>query len=320
MQRQSVGYGRRWISFTIGFVATAVLGCGGNVNGVGGHAGNGGPGTGQDDGGAVNPACPAPFDIGSGDACATSGLTCPSGIAVDDCAGQAHSLECFCERASWTCEIPAVPDCSAPPAECPSPSVISPGAACESVGEPCPSTLVPSVGCDAAAAASEATCTCTPSGWQCPEDALPCAPQAPPASTLACPPPPAVEPGAPCPVGFGQVCSAILKTSACGNTVAPPVVPCTCTPGGWECPALPSCAMPAPISCPDPSTVYAGNPCAGEGLSCQGNPQICDGQTFYDAFECAGSWVAIATTVCTAVGDAGAAEDAVAFGDSAVAI
>ncbi len=35
-----------------------------------------------------------------------------------------------------------------------------------------------------------------------------------------------------------------------------------------------------------------------EGQVCPGNPQNCGGEIYYDALECEGSWVPIATTTC----------------------
>ena len=52
-------------------------------------------------------------------------------------------------------------------------------------------------------------------------------------------------------------------------------------------------------------------------LVCPGNPRDCDGQTFYDALQCMGTWVTIAGTACGDVVDAGPIEDAPLYVDAA---
>ena len=69
--------------------------------------------------------------------------------------------------------------------------------------------------------------------------------------------------------------------------------------------------------CPDPSTVYAGQPCNAQG-TCSGNPSYCSGALFYDALQClSGSWYTIAATACDIGGttDAGPPEGGAFFGD-----
>jgi hypothetical protein len=88
----------------------------------------------------------------------------------------------------------------------------------------------------------------------------------------------------------------------------PPLVTkaiCQCVEGAWSCPrsTAPSCPPPPPPppppgSCPDPYTLYAGQPCGTQGI-CSGNPSDCAGEIYYDALECeSGTWVTIAATAC----------------------
>jgi hypothetical protein len=274
-------FGHRLGSRTLALLATAATmalvataGCGGSVIGVGptgddaGRTGDDGDDGGRigddgDDGGRVNPACPPADGALNGTACQTSGLTCPSGIAERDCSGAIHDIECFCNGASWDCEVASVPNCVTPPpppppppAQCPAPSMLVPGQACRAVGLTCLSDNVPTSGCGGPSMAppEEGKCTCTSTGWQCPVIALPC----------VSPPPP-----------------------------------------------------PPPATCPSPDHVYAYGPCYGEGLNCAGNPQLCENETFYDAFECEGEWIPIATTICAdVIMDGGSADAPFYVGDA----
>jgi hypothetical protein len=276
-------FGHRLGSRTLALLATAATmalvataGCGGSVIGVGptgddaGRTGDDGDDGGRigddgDDGGRVNPACPPADGALNGTACQTSGLTCPSGIAERDCSGAIHDIECFCNGASWDCEVASVPNCVTPPpppppppppAQCPAPSMLVPGQACRAVGLTCLSDNVPTSGCGGPSMAppEEGKCTCTSTGWQCPVIALPC----------VSPPPP-----------------------------------------------------PPPATCPSPDHVYAYGPCYGEGLNCAGNPQLCENETFYDALECEGEWIPIATTICAdVIMDGGSADAPFYVGDA----
>jgi hypothetical protein len=218
----------------------ALAGCGGSVSGVGDH--DAGPGddandTPPNDGGPVNPNCPTKSQVSDGYSCSLSGLVCPSSQTVADCQGNAKSLACFCDGESWTCEQATPVNC--PVQLCPSPQSIYAGGSCLSagIGNQCPATNVTYPGC------------------------------------------------------YGQIGVATNAT-------------CTCTSSGWSCPVpLPQCPVQA---CPDPYSVSSYQSCSSSGMVCPGNPQNCDGDTYYDALQCEGYWVPVATTSCNIGGyDAG---------------
>jgi hypothetical protein len=205
------------------FVLFAVAGCGGGVARIGTTGGDGGPvNPGDDlvgddeigpaqDGGPVDPRCASGNPIGTGLACSASGMVCPLGT-ISDCNGDVRTLECLCEGHSWSCEpVPAAPSCP-PPSACPDPSVLFPGAACNGlVGQLCASTEIPSSTCSGPPPPPVmGICTCTSSGWACPQAKMPC-PSPPPSS---CPDPFGVYAGGYC-TASGMDCSG--NPQSCGN-------------------------------------------------------------------------------------------------------
>jgi hypothetical protein len=206
------------------FLFVAVAGCGGGVSGIGTKGGDGGPGNPGDDlvgddeigpvqDGAPNDSrCATGDPIGTGLACSVSGLTCPLGT-VSDCNGGMRTLECVCEGQSWSCDpVPPDPSCP-PPSSCPDPSTVYPGSGCGvPVGQQCASTEVASLGCGGELPPpTMGTCTCTTSGWRCPQDTVPCI--SPPTS---CPDPSGVYAGGYC-TATGMTCSG--NPQNCGGDI-----------------------------------------------------------------------------------------------------
>jgi hypothetical protein len=285
--------------------ALASTGCGGSVAGVGGHT-DGGTGDDETDSG-VNPECPAISQVNGGAACDVSGLTCPTSQLVPNCGGPSRNIQCFCDGASWTCEHAIAPPC-APPI-CPAPAQVFPGAACNADLGTCSSSNLPTIDCNGTVRGSTGTgsCTCTASGWSCPEAIPACAP--------ACPNPGQVFPGGTCgPIGEGCPSTNVPQMNCNGVGSDLIIASCTCTAQGWSCPQITPDCLPPP-QCPDPAGVRSGGDCTPNGgLTCPGNPQYCGGDIYYDALQCNGYWFPIATTVCN-VGDAdgGFFEDAAIY-------
>ena len=125
-------------------------------------------------------------------------------------------------------------------------------------------------------------------------------------------------PGAPCDPTIMQQCvSTEVTIPDCEGGVIPFKSVCSCQ-GSWVCPVnLPACLRP-PLqralirwmsfrTCRVPGQ---------QMLVCPGNPKDCDGQTFYDALQCVGTWVTIASTACGDVVDAGPIGDAPLYVDA----
>jgi hypothetical protein len=180
---------------------------------------------------------------------------------------------------------------------CPAKSHVSDGLSCSLSGLVCPSSQT-SVDCQGNA--TSLACFCDGESWTCEQASqLNC-----PAET--CPAPQTVYPGGNClSAGLGNECSSTNITYiGCGG---PGDVPktvsgsCDCTSSGWSCPlSVPPC--PPPVSCPDPYSVYPYESCYSGGMVCQGNPKNCGGTTYYDALQCEGYWVPVATTTCAISG------------------
>jgi hypothetical protein len=176
---------------------------------------------------------------------------------------------------------------------CPPPAAVEQGAACDSNGETCPSPY-PDCG------DTNLPCTCQGGTWSCPPG--------PPCVATGCPAAASIEAGAACTTSPGQSCpSEIPQYDDCTGAFLGDLG-CNCQGGTWQCASSqPACVVDAspPPSCPDPSSIVQGLPCSDAPDECPGNPQMCGGQVFYDAFECeGGTWYDVATTDCATV-DAG---------------
>jgi hypothetical protein len=285
----------------------ATTGCGGSVTGLGGRT-DGGPGDDMTDGGpgddgGVDPGCPPASRVNGGASCNVSGLTCPTTQLADTCGTTARPLQCFCDGESWTCEHFVALPC-APPI-CPAPSQVFPGDSCNTSLGTCTSSHIPVFGCGGTPTGSvtTGTCNCTANGWSCPEAIPACAPVCPVAS--------AVLPGGAC-GPIGQTCTSTNVAQMNCNGGAPITsAPCTCTASRWSCVQEEPACLP-PTKCPAPDSVRSYASCYQTGLTCAGNPQYCGGDTYYDALQCNGYWVPVATTTCDLPGPAydGGLEDA----------
>jgi hypothetical protein len=120
-------------------------------------------------------------------------------------------------------------------------------------------------------------------------------------ASLVCPAVASVQGGAPCSVASGLICRATTRVVDCSGN--PLDASCTCAIGVWSCkePLAPSCPPPPSTTCPPPADIMGGKSCMGikPGLTCRGNPTMCNGATFYDALQCDGAaWTTLASTVC----------------------
>jgi hypothetical protein len=146
-------------------------------------------------------------------------------------------------------------------------------------------------------------CTCDTLGdgtsgvWQC----LTSSPGCPPTS---CPPPQTITANGSCTTSPGLSCQSDLPVYGCDGSVVG-TESCSCDGGNWFCssPGTPACPD-VQFGCPAPAGVEQGVSCtAPPGEQCPGNPQLCDGMTFYDAFECySGYWNDVASTSCAGEG------------------
>jgi hypothetical protein len=120
-------------------------------------------------------------------------------------------------------------------------------------------------------------------------------------ASLVCPPAASVQAGAPCSVDSGLICRGATRVVDCSGN--PLDASCACAIGTWSCkePLAPPCPPPPSTTCPPPADIMGGKPCMGikPGLTCRGNPTMCNGATFYDALQCDGAeWTTLASTVC----------------------
>jgi hypothetical protein len=196
------------------------------------------------------------------------------------------------------------------------PPGVNDGFSCNINGLTCPAAQ-PVTDCQGRPLATP-ECVCDGASWTC-EHLVPtrCV-SPPPPPTGSCPDPAMLVPGAPCDPTIMQQCvSTEVTIPDCEGGVIPSKSVCSCQ-GSWVCPVnLPACASPPPPACPDPVDVIPYASCAGqEMLVCPGNPKDCDGQTFFDALQCVGKWVTIASTACGDVVDAGPIGDAPLYVDA----
>jgi hypothetical protein len=180
---------------------------------------------------------------------------------------------------------------------CPAKSHVSDGFSCGLSGLVCPSSQTVA---DCQGNTKSLACFCDGESWTC-EQATPVN-----CPTQVCPAPQSIYPGGYClSSGLGNQCTStnLPYGGNCGGPIAvlsSQTGPCTCTSSGWSCPVLqPQCPV---MGCPDPYSVYSYQSCYASGLVCPGNPQNCDGDTYYDALQCEGYWVPVATTSCAIEG------------------
>jgi hypothetical protein len=182
---------------------------------------------------------------------------------------------------------------------CPAKSQVNDGYSCSLSGLVCPSSQT-SVDCQGNA--TSLACFCDGEGWSCEQAPPPNCP------VSTCPPPQSVYPGGFCVPTASETtiaCSSKdVPSTGCDGEATVASGLCFCTVSGWTCPPVsPSCPPPPPPTCPDPYSVSVYQPCYANGLVCPGDPQNCEGDTYYDAFQCEGYWVPVATTQCNIGGD-----------------
>ena len=181
-----------------------------------------------------------------------------------------------------------------PNPNCPAKSHVVDGYACSLSGLVCSSSQT---SFDCQGNAKSLACFCDGESWTCEQATqLNCPAQ-------VCPAPQTIFPGGYCiSAGLGNVCSsANVPYAGCGGPADDftTTASCTCTSSGWSCPVIQApCPPPPPQACPSPYSVYQYQSCYSGGMVCPGNPQNCDGDTYYDAFECEGYWVPVARTTC----------------------
>lgn len=232
-------------------------------------------------------------------------------LALGGCGGSVIGIEPVGDDGGAPDAGPGDDSGVSPPPGCPARANVRSGTGCRSAGLTCPSNVAVE---NCGGGSTVVGCTCDGASWQCEAIAEPDCIAPPP----ACPNPAVIVPGGGCNVAFDQTCTSTNVTVRGCNGGPPSVTQgtCTCASSGWSCPVLSvpcvSPPPPPPPTCPGPAQVFAYQPCRGDGLSCPGNPQVCDGAVFYDALECAGQqWIPIAETVCEAdVVDASVGEDA----------
>jgi hypothetical protein len=184
---------------------------------------------------------------------------------------------------------------------CPAKSHVSEGLSCSLSGLVCPSSQTVA---DCTGNAKSLSCFCDGESWTC-EQATP---QNCPAQV--CPAPQTIYPGGNCvSAGLGNECSsANVPYGGCPGTLEQSgtvTATCNCTSSGWSCPlSEPQCPV-TPPACPDPSYVFLYGSCS-PGMVCPGNPQNCEGTTYFDTFQCQGYWVPVVTTTCAVYEDASA--------------
>lgn len=243
-------------------------------------------------------SCPSPSAVTSGAACGSAGLTCAE--SYSQC-GASEAAQCTCTNGAWACPSFNGPGCIVP--TCPGTGQIQPSIPCD---------LATQGGCtvpytyDGCGVAFTANCTCQADGsgsaiWDC--GAAP-QPDCPDAQPPGCPDPSYVVPGNSCNVATQFSCSSSIPMYDCsGNFIGDQ--PCECLDAAWNC-AVSQPECPDAGGCPDPQSVEQGVSCFNPGLQCPGNPQVCDGAVFYDAFECDnGQWNDVAVTGCPTDGGGG---------------
>jgi hypothetical protein len=119
--------------------------------------------------------------------------------------------------------------------------------------------------------------------------------------SLDCPPAAAVQGGAACSVALGMICTGARSVPDCAGNVTHDA--CICQANVWLCKGavVVPCPPPPSTTCPAPADIMGGKACTGikSGLTCRGNPTMCNGATFYDALQCDGTtWITLAATVC----------------------
>jgi hypothetical protein len=182
---------------------------------------------------------------------------------------------------------------------CPAKSQVSDGYSCSLSGLVCPSSQT-SVDCQGNV--KSLACFCDGESWTCEQPSQTTCP------AQVCPTPQSIYPGGSClSSGLGNQCTSTnVPYPGCDTRLEEPgtvSAVCTCTSSGWSCPvAVPACVPPPPPpppqSCPSPYSVSLYQPCYSGGMVCPGNPQNCDGDTYYDTFQCEGYWVPVTTTTC----------------------
>jgi hypothetical protein len=196
---------------------------------------------------------------------------------------------------------------------CPAQGGVSEGAMCTVSGLVCPESAAVY---DCQGNAESLACFCDGESWTCQQ-----------ASTSGCPfqtclPPYDIFPGDSCVALTGpqSMCpSSNVPFAGCSGVSQEPSTMtgmCDCTTSGWSCPTeLPTCVVDPPPSCPSPSAISRFGFCSAIGMTCPANPQDCDGQTYFDTYECQNDpfggdivteyWIPVATTACDVSGDAG---------------
>ena len=230
----------------------------------------------------------------SGAACTTAGETCSGSQTL---CGASTAEQCTCAGGAWSCPPLTGDQCVTP--TCPPASQISYGGACN---------LSSQGGCTVAITGTACgmtytdTCACQPDSagagtWACTLGTRPeCKDSGPP----GCPNPSFIAPGDSCSASPQLTCSTGIPLYDCaGNFLGDES--CQCFDGTWSCETPVDC--PDAAACPDPQSVQEGALCPENGLQCPGNPQVCDGAVFYDAFQCeGGAWIDVAVTGCATDG------------------
>ena len=192
--------------------------------------------------------------------------------------------------------------------ECPARSRVVEGSSCTVSSLVCTGSATVT---DCQGNAESLACFCDGQSWTC-EQGVPndCELQ-------TCPPPSAIFPGASCvPVAGPQATcpSSNVPFTGCG-TQGPSGTTgtCACTTSGWSCEAAQLPCVVGP-QCPSPYAISAYSACSATGITCSANPKNCEGQTYFDTYQCQASgggdivlgyWIPVATTACDISEDAG---------------
>jgi hypothetical protein len=197
---------------------------------------------------------------------------------------------------------------------CPVPTRVGEGAACGTSGLVCPESATAS---DCQGNLKTLSCFCDGQSWTCE--------QAPPSNCEleTCPSPSEVFPDGNCAAvaGLAETCASNnIPYSECGfqESSCCQAGMCTCTTSGWSCVSAqgPCATSGPPASCPEPSAISGYGDCSTVGMTCPANPKDCEGQTYFDTYQCQASgfgdlvpgyWISIATTTCALSLDAGPA-------------
>lgn len=196
--------------------------------------------------------------------------------------------------------------------KCMAQSGVSEGSSCTVSGLVCPQSAAVY---DCQGNAEGLACFCDGQSWTCEQASTSGCP------FQTCPPPYDIFPGGSCVALTGPqaTCpSSNVPYAGCSNASQGPSYTtgmCDCTTSGWSCPTdLSTCVVEPPPSCPSPSAISRFGACSAIGMTCPANPQDCDGQTYFDTYECQNNpfgdivtndWVPVATTTCDVSGDAG---------------